>query len=215
MPSASPADLDAVTVDAFGTLVELEDPVPRLRASLAERGIEREEPAVRRAFQAEVAFYVPRAHEGRDEVTLAALRRACAGVFLDAAGADIDPGEFARPFVEALSFRPASGAVEALDRLRGSGVALACVTNWDVGFPHYLERLGLADRFHAVVTSGEAGVPKPNPRIFELALSRLGVEPARTLHVGDGDADREGAEAAGMRFAPAPLGTLPDRLGLP
>ena len=36
MPSSSGAAIDAVTIDAFGTLVELESPVGRLQAALAE-----------------------------------------------------------------------------------------------------------------------------------------------------------------------------------
>ena len=56
-----------------------------------------------------------------------------------------------------------------------------------------------------VVTSAEAGAPKPDPAIFRLALTRLGVSPERALHVGDSPADEEGAHAAGMQFRPAPL----------
>ena len=61
--------------------------------------------------------------------------------------------------------------------------------------------------FSAIVTSAEAGAAKPDPAVFRLALERLRVEPARALHVGDEDEDEEGAAAAGMRFAPAPLAT--------
>jgi HAD superfamily hydrolase (TIGR01509 family) len=215
MLSVSAADLEAITVDAFGTLVELRDPVPALRRALRERGVERDDEAVLVAFRTEAAFYVDHAHEGRDPGSLAELRRRCAAVFLDAAGADLDPDEFVAPFVGALAFRPVPGAVVALDRLAAAGLALACVTNWDVGFHAYLDDLGLADRFAAVVTSGEAGAPKPSPRIFELALGRLAVPAARALHVGDGEVDRAGALAAGLAFAPAPLVTLPERLGLP
>ena len=212
MPSASA--LDAVTVDALGTLVELEDPVPKLRASLAERGVERDAEHVRAAFLTEAAYYLQRSHEGRDAASLRDLRRRCAGVFLAAADADLDAGDFAPAFVAAMRLRTADGVVGALDRLRAAGLALACVTNWDAGFGEHLAALGLGDRFGAVVTSAEAGAPKPHPRMFELALARLGVDPRRAVHVGDSDADREGAEAAGLSFEPVPLATVPDRLGL-
>jgi hypothetical protein len=75
------ADLDAVTIDAFGTLVELIDPVPALRSALQERGIERSPELVGAAFRAEAAYYGPRSSEGRDEETLARLRDDCARVF--------------------------------------------------------------------------------------------------------------------------------------
>jgi hypothetical protein len=45
------ADLDAVTVGAFGTLVELVDPVPGLRESLRALGVERNEEAVAAAIE--------------------------------------------------------------------------------------------------------------------------------------------------------------------
>jgi putative hydrolase of the HAD superfamily len=51
-------------------------------------------------------------------------------------------------------------------------------------------------------------VPKPDPAIFRLALERLGVSSERTLHVGDSDADEEGARAAGIAFTPAPVAAL-------
>src|SRR6266536_691111 len=90
--------LEAVTIDAYGTLVALRDPVPSLRGALAARGIERSDDEVGRAFGAEVAYYVPRSHEGRDEATLALLRRDCARVFLQAATADLDPQAAATEF---------------------------------------------------------------------------------------------------------------------
>jgi FMN phosphatase YigB (HAD superfamily) len=196
-------DLDAVTIDAYGTLVELIDPVPALQAALAERGVHRNPEQVKAAFRAEVAYYRPRSVEGRDSESLAALRRDCAGVFLREAGAELDPGEFASPFVEALVFRPVPGALAEVERLAAQGLALAVVSNWDIGLH---EQLGpLASRFQCVVTSAEVGAPKPDPAVFLAALERLGVAPGRALHVGDEQTDEDGARAAGMRFRRAPL----------
>ena len=214
MPFGSGAGFDAVTLDAFGTLLELRDPVPLLRRALAARGVVRDPTDVRRAFAAEVDFYVPRSHEGRDERTLAALRRDCAAVFLEALAADLDPGEFSPAFVAALGYRAIEGVPEALSRLRAGGVALACVANWDYTLPEHLASAGLGAHLRTVATSAEAGAPKPDPQVFRLALTRLGLEPARALHVGDAPADREGALAAGLAFEPVPVATLPERLGL-
>ena len=55
---------------------------------------------------------------------------------------------------------------------------------------------------------------KPEAAVFVIALDRLGVAPERTLHIGDGDGDRDGAAAAGLAFEPPPVATLPERLGL-
>jgi HAD superfamily hydrolase (TIGR01509 family) len=207
------ADLDAVTIDAYGTLVTLRrDPADALRQALRKRGMERTHGEVAAAFAVEARYYRDRSHEGADEASLALLRRDCAAVFLDALGAGIDPEEFARPYVEALEFEPMPGAVDAVLALEQLGLELAVVSNWDVALHEYLEELGLADHFATVVTSAEAGAPKPDPRIFELALERLRVRPERALHVGDSPADEEGARAAGMAFAPAPLADVPARL---
>ena len=210
----SAESLDAVTVDGFGTLLMLEDPVEPLRVALAERGVHRDAETVRDAFIAEARFYRPRSLGGRDPETLGELRRECVGVFLRAAAAPLDPASFVEAFMGSISFRVADGAVAALDALAAAGLSLACVANWDVSLHDHLGRLGLHERFPVVLPSAEAGYEKPDPRIFALALGRLGVDAARALHVGDEDADRQGAAAAGMAFEPAPLATLPRRLGL-
>jgi len=189
--------LDAVTIDAYGTLVILVDPVPALRSALAARGVERTDEEVEAAFRAEVEYYTPRAHIG----PLAELRLQCAGVFLTAARAELDVEEFVPAFLDALVFESLPGAVETLERLRAHGLALAVVSNWDEALPERLEGF----RVDAIVSSAEAGAPKPEPAIFRLALERLRVRPERALHVGDSPADEEGARRAGLRFAPAPL----------
>ena len=204
--------LDAVTIDAYGTLVTLRDPVPALRQALAAHGVERTEADVRSAFRAEVEYYVVRSHEGRDEATLALLRRDCAQVFLDAARAPLDGGAFAPAFVGALEFEELPGAGEACRSLAAAGLRLAVVSNWDVGLHDHLAALGLDGLLDAVVTSAEAGAPKPAPQVFELALARLGATADRAVHVGDADADAEGARAAGLRFEPAPLADAARRI---
>lgn len=188
--------VDAVTIDAMGTLVRLRDPVPRL-AALA--GVA--EDAARRGFEAEVAYYVPRSLEARDAESLADLRGRCAAVFNEHAGASLSADEF----MQGIVFEPEPGALEAVRRLEARGLALCVVSNWDCGLGEHLAALGFR---LPVVTSAEAGAAKPDPAIFRLALERLGVRPERALHVGDSAEDEQGARAAGMRFAPAPLEAL-------
>jgi len=204
--------LQAVTLDANGTIVRLADPVEPLREALRVAGADCTADAVREAFAAEVAFYLPRAHEGRDAETLAHLRRESVAVFLHAAGAALDPEPFEPAFLAALRFEPVPGVRAALGELRRRRLRLACVANWDVTLSVTLARAGLACCFDTVVSSAEAGASKPDPRPFRLALERLGVEPARAVHCGDEPADAAGAAAAGLRFAPPPVSTLPARL---
>jgi putative hydrolase of the HAD superfamily len=201
------AELDAVTVDGYGTLLHLTDPVPALRRTLAARGVERTGAAIGKAFRAEVGYYRPHALEGRDPASLAALRRDCVEVFLGALGDPLEPAEFVDEFMAALVFEPVPGAAETVAGLRARGLHLGVVANWDCALPEHLAATGLAGCFETVVTSARAGAAKPDPAIFELALQELGVPPERALHVGDEPLDEEGARAAGLRFAPAPLRT--------
>jgi HAD superfamily hydrolase (TIGR01493 family) len=195
-----PAELDAVTLDAFGTLVELDDHIGRLAAALQAAGVERDAAAIEDAFSHEVRHYAAHKCEARDAESLSALRRDCARVFVQRLGVELD---FTDAFVEAIAFRPLPGVLDAIAALRGHGLALAVVSNWDCSLPGHLERAGI--RIDAVVTCAEAGAAKPDPAIFRAALDRLGVAADRALHVGDQPEDEHGARAAGLGFAPAPL----------
>ena len=195
------ADVDAITLDAHGTLVKLADPVPALMRVLSERGVARSAETVLAGFRTEVAHYAPRAGEGHDEEGLARLQRECAGVFLEAVRADLDLDEFAPVYVGALHFEVLPGVFESLERLQALGLELAVVANWDLSLRRRLDEAGLARYFKVVVHAAR----KPAPDGLLRALGQLRVDPARALHVGDDDADRDAAAAAGMRFAVAPV----------
>lgn len=200
------ADLDAVTLDANGTLIGLVDPVPKLDRLLREHGVERPADAIRRAFAAEGSVYASRAREAHEPVAFATLQRECTGVFLAEVGApSLDPADFAPRYVGAMEFELLPGVVEGLRNLRRCGLELAVVANFDLTLGSRLAELGLDSWFTTVVTPADAGAAKPDPAIFALALERLGVEPDRTLHVGDGVSDERGAHAAGVHFEWAPL----------
>ncbi len=62
-----------------------------------------------------------------------------------------------------------------------------------------LEEGGLECYFDLIVCSRDTGVRKPNPEIFRLVLSELGVEPEEAVHIGDSvEADMYGAQDVGM-----------------
>jgi HAD superfamily hydrolase (TIGR01509 family) len=195
------ADLDAVTLDAHGTLVTLADPVAALTIALSERGVERTPEAVLAGFQAEVAHYAPRASEGHDQESLARLQRECVGVFLEEVDAGLVPDEFVPAYIGALHFDVLPGVVASLDRLRALGLELAVVANWDLSLHRLLDEAKLARYFRVVVHAAR----KPAPDGLLRALGHLQVDPRRALHIGDDDADRDAAGAAGMRFARTPV----------
>ena len=99
-----------------------------------------------------------------------------------------------------LGWRPVVGAVPLLAALKARGAVIGIVTN-NVRSEQVikLERCGLAPYVSALVTSEEAGIQKPDPRIFEMALEQLGLEAGETAMVGDvWRTDIAGAQAAGL-----------------
>jgi putative hydrolase of the HAD superfamily len=90
-------------------------------------------------------------------------------------------------------------AATTLDALHGEH-ALALVTNGASCLQREkLATSGLADRFDAIVVSGDLGAGKPDPAIFAHALRALGAEPGEAVMVGDNLAkDVDGALAAGL-----------------
>ena len=196
-------ELDAVTIDAYGTLVTLLDPVPELAAALTARGVTRERDVVVAGFRAEVTHYTAHSAEGHDEAGLARLQRECTRVFLDVVGAKLDAEEFAPVYAGAMHFEVLPGVVAALERLRSLGLEVAVVANWDLTLLRLLDEVGLGHFFRVVVHA--AG--KPSPDGLLQALSRLGIDASRAVHIGDGEVDRLAAEAAGMRVV---VGSLPE-----
>ena len=197
------AELDGVTIDAYGTLVTLRDPIPALTAALADRDIARDRDTVVHGFRTEVAHYTEHSALGHDEGGLRDLQRACAQVFLDAVEADLDAEEFAPVYAGAMRFDVLPGVADALARLRSLGLELAVVANWDLTLRSLLEEIGLTEYFRTIVHASG----KPSPDGVLRALRELGVEPARALHIGDDEVDELAARDAGVRFAPAPLPT--------
>ncbi|MDR1463965.1 MAG: HAD family hydrolase [Oscillospiraceae bacterium] len=91
------------------------------------------------------------------------------------------------------------GTPELLAQLRKT-YRLGVIANQHRGIRERLEAYGLAVYFDDVASSAEEGVAKPNPRIFELALSRAGCAPAQAVMIGDRlDNDVAPAKRLGMR----------------
>jgi HAD superfamily hydrolase (TIGR01509 family) len=90
--------------------------------------------------------------------------------------------------------------LDALRAYRAQGGKTALVSDYPASGK--LRALGALELFDLVVSSGEQGGPsklKPDPEGYLSAASRLGIEPARCLVIGDrDDADGEAARAAGM-----------------
>jgi phosphoglycolate phosphatase len=91
------------------------------------------------------------------------------------------------------------GVHEGLDCLRGANVALGCVTNKPVFYAdRLLTALGLDDYFSLVVGGDSVSEKKPHPLPLLHAARHFGVEPVKSLLIGDSVNDVEAARAAGF-----------------
>lgn len=91
--------------------------------------------------------------------------------------------------------------IPCLDALGSTGVRIGMITNGELGFQlAKLDAMGLTDRIEQVVTSGEFGYAKPDPRIFLHACEAFGVAPSDAAYVGDRlQTDAIGAADAGLK----------------
>jgi len=71
--------------------------------------------------------------------------------------------------------------------------------NWARDGRAMAHKLGLADCFDVFVTSAEVGMMKPDPRIYRIALERLGVSPPEALFVDDFVENVAAARRLGMQ----------------
>lgn len=95
--------------------------------------------------------------------------------------------------------RPFEGVDALLAQLESAGVRWGIVTN-KAGFltDELLRRIGWADRAAAVISGDTLPVKKPDPAPVTLACKRAGIEPGRSLFVGDDRRDVMAGAAAGL-----------------
>lgn len=106
----------------------------------------------------------------------------------------------------ALWDEPLPWARTGLEAIAATGVPIVVVSNADGTVADLLARAGLLQvgpgagvEVAGIIDSGAVGVAKPDPKIFELALEVVGVDPSRAVHVGDAyEYDVRGARAAGV-----------------
>ena len=98
------------------------------------------------------------------------------------------------------AWRLFTDTLPCFDELDAAGIRIGLITNGDRDFQlAKLEAMDLKPRIEQVITSGELGFAKPDPRIFTLACERFGVAPNDALYVGDRlHTDAIGAARAGL-----------------
>jgi putative hydrolase of the HAD superfamily len=96
--------------------------------------------------------------------------------------------------------QPNEPMIDYMRSLRERGYKLAICTNnvreWE---PLWRRMLPVDELFDVVVDSAFVGTRKPEPRIYELTLARLGVEAEAALMIDDVEANCQGARKLGIR----------------
>jgi putative hydrolase of the HAD superfamily len=104
---------------------------------------------------------------------------------------------FKEIYFEAL--KPNPPMIELMRELRAGGYRMAMLTNnvreWE---PLWRSMLPVDEIFELVVDSGFVGCRKPEPRIYELTLERIGLPGEACLFVDDLAHNCDGAREAGM-----------------
>jgi len=94
---------------------------------------------------------------------------------------------------------PIAGSVEILAELRDRGMLLYGLTNWSAEtYPPARERYAFLSWFRDILVSGEVGVIKPNPRIFELLIERFGIASEAAVYIDDVEANVVAARPFGI-----------------
>ena len=199
--------LEAVVFDAGGTLVRLD--FEWMAEALSDLGVSTDAAALRRAeVEGRRGYDASRRADGiAGPLGGPGDIRAYFGGMLASVGvpaARIAEGLerlIARERGAGLWTRPMEGARAAIDAVAAMGLRRAVVSNSDGRAEWHLEHCGVREGIEFVVDSQRVGVEKPDPRIFAIALERLGLPAARALYVGDIlSVDRAGSRAAGMEF---------------
>src|SRR5262245_13411038 len=166
--------------------------------------------AVKELFRSEPAALALLRELEKGELTSAA----CSVRFAPSLGVGPD-GLVQRLFA---GMRPDDAMIGAVRTAHDNDVRTGLISNsWGEGLSY--DRHELAALFDDIVISGEVGLHKPQPEIYELSSRRLGVAPPDCIFVDDLRENCAGAEAIGMsavlhRGAAATLPRLEDFLGL-
>jgi putative hydrolase of the HAD superfamily len=191
------AEIQAVTFDVGGTLIEPWPSVGQVYAAIAARhGLHVSAPALNREFATawgalNIFHY-----------TLSEWADLVDKTFRGATDKPLPPKLFAELYSHfglAQTWHIFDDVLPALEQLASRGVKLGIISNWDERLRPLLRELKLHDYFETIIISSEIGFTKPSPVIFEMAAEKLALPPAAILHVGDSmEADFEGARSASL-----------------
>jgi len=214
--NARPATIDprarirspkGILFDAGGTLFDLRKSVGWHYSHYArEFGVAVDAETLNRRFAVAFQHAAPLAFPMADGQDLIAQEQAWWRALLQAVFAPYSIADFDRFFGEVYaSFsRPDAWALfpethPTLTRLRQQGQVLGIVSNFDSRLLPICEGLGIASFFKTITFSSHAGVAKPSPEIFKIALRQMGLHATDVVYVGDSPRhDLDGPRHLGM-----------------
>ena len=89
--------------------------------------------------------------------------------------------------------------VQVLKTLKAAGMPVHGLTNFGAEtLAQTRRRFDFLNAFDTVVVSGEEGVIKPDPKIFEILIERAALTPSRTAFVDDSPRNVEAAQKLGI-----------------
>jgi 2-haloacid dehalogenase len=192
MPAQNP-ELSALVFDAYGTLYDVTSVAARCRRHFADKG-----PAVSDLWrQKQLEYSWLNALMGRYpdfwKLTGEGLRFACSALSLPLSEETVR--DLLNEYLKLATYPEVPGA---LQRLSGR-LPLAILSN---GTRHMLEEVtrhnGLSGYFRHILSVDEVRVFKPSPRVYQLAVDRLGVPAQRLGFVSTNAWDTAGAKSFGL-----------------
>ncbi len=196
------AETRTILLDAGGTLIHLDRGF--ILKALEDVGVEKDEAAFLIADQAarELRAAAIRRGEVLDDANSWRVYAARLLELLEATGdaaSEVVARIKQRHRAGTLWTHVETGTLETLAQLKDRGFTLGVVSNADGRVEGFLELVGITRYLDFVVDSGNVGVEKPNPAIFEIALGHARSSAEETVHVGDVyEVDVVGARAAGI-----------------
>ena len=189
-------NIGACVFDAYGTLFDIHTPTDRIAGELGDKA-----KAISDLWRAKQLQYcwlrsMMGVHADFWQVTGDALDFTLEIFQVDA------PSIRERLMELYLELDAYADAKPTLERMTGDGRRCAILSN---GSPAMIgaavENADLAQLFEAVISVEEAGVYKPDPRTYRLAVDRMGVEPANICFVSANGWDCAGAAQFGFQVA--------------
>lgn len=83
-------------------------------------------------------------------------------------------------------------------RLRTQGIKIGLLSNSPTSLYNTLDNFGIRDEFDVILTSEEAGVLKPDPRIYQIIVGKLSTMVAESVFIDDDPVRVAGAVKAGL-----------------